>query len=59
MNEKNERFLVNSLCNVFDVSDGLQGTSGDFSQAKYCPMNSVEAGTELILNHPNAMCQDL
>lgn len=59
MTEKNERFLINSLCSVFDVSDGLQETSRDFSQAKNCPMNSVEAGNELILNHPNAMCQGL
>lgn len=59
MNEKNERFLINSLCNVFDVSDGLQGASGDFSQAKNCSVNSVEAGSELILNHPNATCQGL
>lgn len=59
MNEKNERFLLNSLCYIFDVSDALQGPSGDFSQDKNCPMTSVEAGTELILNHPNAMCQVL
>lgn len=49
MNEKNERLLLNPLCNIFDVSELCKGHLGTF------PKTSVEADTELILNHPNAM----